>query len=136
MAAFWYSVAMTVLAAGVHALPSLQRCTDRYPPAKHTIPLYRTTLSAGGNFEADITTGSQTVRAVLDTGSSNTWFMQTGFQCLSAESHIPISSDLCGFQGTSLAPSSSFQGVPNTHANLSYGSGESIVGMTGSPHNS
>src|ERR1700761_8442540 len=134
MALFWTAVATVLLALGSDALPQAPKsCASRYPLAKHSIPLYRSTVPAFGNFEADITIGSQTVRTVLDTGSSDPWYMEQGVQCQNSSNLKPIPSNLCGFKGTRLRPSPSFQ--PNDkHFNLTYGSGESVIATAGFDH--
>lgn len=117
---------MVLLAANATALPSFKSCVDSYPQAEHTVPLYMTTYPFIGNFEANITVGSQNVTAVLDTGSSNTWFMSESVECVNTKTLEPISNDLCGFEGSKLKPSPSFQGI-NAHYNLSYGSGGFLI---------
>lgn len=90
MPAFWTSTAIVLLATGVATLPSPQACSDRYSKAKHIVALYKTAPSGEGNFEADIIVGSQTIRAVLDTGSSNTWFLPGDYQCLNQTTLQPV----------------------------------------------
>ena len=129
----WTFAIIVIFAGRITALPSFSTCANRYPRAKHSVPLYRSAPPALGNFEADITVGTQNVRAILDTGSSNTWFMQQGVQCLDPATFEPISNDLCGFTGPRLMPSSSFEQV-DTHSNLTYGSGQSIIAVDGYDH--
>ena len=132
MPKFWTIAVTAVLVAVSTALPPPHRpCASRYPRAKHIAPLYRTTVPGLGNFEADIKVGSQTVRAIMDTGSSEIWFMPDNVECLDPETLQPIASDLCGYKGPRLTPSSSFELIPDTHTNLSYASGEGVVAING-----
>ena len=64
MLAFWNSFAKTFFVTGIATLPAPQSCANLYAKAKHSIPLYRTAQVNEGNFEADITVGSQTICAV------------------------------------------------------------------------
>ena len=130
MPAVWSLLTVAVLAAGGAALPSSKSCVNRYPRAKHIVPLYMTTYPSTGNFEANITIGSQNVTAVMDTGSTNPWFMPESVQCINPQTFEPIASDLCGYEGPRLKPSSSFQQL-NAHFNMSYGSGEFLVAAAG-----
>lgn len=120
------------LSAAATGLPVGDTCISQYPLARHVVPLYRTALASAGNFEADIQIGAQTVRATVDTGSSDTWFMTQGTQCLNA--FQPTSSANCGYNGTPLAHSPSFEPLPHEHLNLSYGIGDRIIAVPGSEH--
>jgi aspergillopepsin I len=69
---------------------------------------------------------------MLDTGSSDTWFMQQKTQCLDFSTLKPISNDLCaGFSGPRLMPDSFFQQIPNTNMNGSYAAIDLIIGTPG-----
>lgn len=123
--------ATALLATGVAALPSPKSCADLYEKAKHTLPLYKTARAAEANYEADITVGSQTLRAFLDTGSSDTWFMPEGYQCLNQTTLQAMPSDQCGWSGTKLDPEPSYLEIPGEHINISYAVGSSILASTG-----
>ncbi|KAJ9604449.1 hypothetical protein H2200_011285 [Cladophialophora chaetospira] len=120
-----------VLAAEVAAIPSARGGLTGYSQAKHVLPLYRTADATSGSFEADITIGSQTVRAIMDTGSSDPFFMPQDVQCLNITTNQPISSDLCGFKGPKLALNPYFRLIPNVHSNLTFGTGESAIAFNG-----
>ena len=131
MSSFSILTLIAVLTAGIAALPSAQSGVAGYNQAKHIIPLYRTDDAADGNFEADITVGSQTVRAVMDTGSSDPFFMPQDVQCFNITNNQSITSELCGYKGPKLAPNPSFRLIPNVHSNLTYGSGEILLAING-----
>lgn len=128
MPTFWTCATIALLATSITALPSPEPCISRYPKAKHTLPLYRTSKPAEGNFEADITVGSQTLRAIMDTGSSDTWFLPQNYQCLNQTTLQPMPSDQCGYNSTKLIPDASFVEM-NEHMNLSYGIGYSLYAV-------
>ncbi len=117
----WGLTTTALLGARDAVLPRPQACTAGYSVSKHIIPLFVTTYTANANFEANVTVGSQSVRAVIDTGSSDTWFVSQDFQCLNISTSQPISSDLCGFKGPKLGLIPSFRQIPDVHSNLTYG---------------
>ena len=131
MSSFSTLALIAVLTAGSAALPSTQSGVAGYTQSKHILPLHRTADAADGNFEADITVGSQTVRAIMDTGSSDPFFIPQDVQCFNVTNNQPIASDLCGYKGPKLTPNPSFRRIPNIHANLSFGTGESVLAITG-----
>lgn len=128
---FWSLFIFAALTVGVVTLPTSQSCTNGYPQAKHVIPLYRTTLPYVGNFEANITIGSQKVPLVLDTGSSDMWMMPKDVSCFNTTTLQPVSSELCGYKGPRLTTSSSFRQIPNVHLNTSYKIGEWVIAENG-----
>jgi hypothetical protein len=116
-----------LLSTSVAAAPSPKRTAHQYAQAKHIIPLYRTDLPATGNFEASITVGNQSVTAILDTGSSDIWFMQQDSQCLDPQTKQTSPIDLCGFGGPKLTPTTSFHEIPDAHMNDGYANGAGLL---------
>jgi hypothetical protein len=68
----------------------------------------------------------------VDTGSSDTWLAQKGFQCFNLTSYPEPSSE-CGFGTAGFNPSKSktFKAYPNHNFNISYGDGEFLTGTVG-----
>jgi hypothetical protein len=77
----------------------------------------------------DITVGKQTVKVILDTGSSDTWLIKKGFQCVSA-SHQPTTEDTCHFG--SVYNGNFAQGpIPDVYFAITYGDREFLTGNFG-----
>lgn len=125
--------ALLVGTSGVAARPPSQASSaSRYPLAKHIIPLHPPWQQAVGNFLADITIGTQTVSAIMDTGSSDFWFWQQDTRCLDTATLEQVNQSECGYQGIPLTQSASmFQQIPNAHWNTSYLVGEQLGGPIG-----
>ena len=111
------------------APPPSPSAAKQYPIAKHVIPLYPPPLPIIGKFQADIRVGSQTLRAVLDTGSADTWFMQEDTKCLNLTLQS-VSPQECGYGGARYT-GSAFKPIPNTHMNITYGNGDLLNGPSG-----
>lgn len=77
----------------------------------------------------NITLGSQTYSAVLDTGSSDTWFARSDFRCVDAL-HQPIDQRGCNF-GAPFRGDYSLGPIPTQNFNNTYLSGEFITGTVG-----
>ena len=70
-----------------------------------------------------------TLDAELDTGSSDTWLIQTGFQCYSSNSFSATSLEpqsYCNFGGT-YSPGSTFEAINGVHQRSCYGNGARCV---------
>jgi hypothetical protein len=122
---------LTLLAAGASALPSSQWCGHRYRRAKHDIQLYKSTDQAEANYQAAITVNDQTILAMVDSGSSDTWFIPAeGFQCRNTTTgEAEASEDVCGFFGPKIMPDASFESL-DEHFNLSYAIGYKLYART------
>ena len=115
------------------ALPSRVSSEPKFRPARHTVPLYLPLQGyiSNGVFSADITVGSQTLRAALDTGSSDTWFLADNANCTSAQTLQAVPIDQCGYSGPKYVPNGTFERIPDIHFNGTYGTGETINGPLG-----
>ncbi|KAI4116350.1 MAG: hypothetical protein LQ338_007732 [Usnochroma carphineum] len=82
------------------------------------------------SYFTDITFGTETFRAVVDTGSSDTWLVQSGFQCLGVDSGFPVPEAECDF-GRPYTPSSTFKEVRGENFKISYSDGETLTGILG-----
>lgn len=96
-------------------------------PNSHTTGLL--SLEIGEEFAANITFGNQTFLSIIDTGSSDTWVAETGFQCVDLFD-VPQTEDVCGF-GTPFTPGSSFTKIADENFNITYGDGEFATGVLG-----
>ena len=83
----------------------------------------------GWTYFANITFGDQTFLARVDTGSSDTWVIADGFQCI-GDNYTQISSTDCKF-GPTYKISPTFTQLPNETFSASYVDGESILGIVG-----
>jgi hypothetical protein len=70
----------------------------------------------------DVRAGGNKFSMIIDTGSSDTWFVKNGFQCIDPAYHRAINIAYCNFGP---AFKGDFPGgqIPNQHFNISYGDG-------------
>ncbi|KAM3075583.1 hypothetical protein ACMFMG_007720 [Clarireedia jacksonii] len=87
-------------------------------------------LFEGEEFSTNITFGSQTFEVIVDTGSSDTWLAETGFDCVDIETSAPLNESDCHF-GPTYTPGSEFVQIPNENFNITYGDGEFLTGVLG-----
>ncbi|KAJ7159256.1 acid protease [Mycena crocata] len=95
-----------------------------------------TTVPTGGTgfqYFVNVKVGGQPSTIAIDTGSSDTWFVQKGFQCLDVTSHIPVPENQCGFGPTLFDPSKSktFKLFPHTTFGITYGDHTFVQGPAG-----
>ena len=122
----------TFLGVALSASLPYRRCSEHaFPIADHTLGLYPPLSPLGGVFSADITVGSQTLRAGLDTGSSNTWFLTPSTNCTSIKTLKPVPLDQCGYAGPRYIPDATFEKIADVNFNESYGNGQTINGPLG-----
>jgi hypothetical protein len=69
--------------------------------------------------------GGTPYTVVIDTGSSDIWLAQTGFQCVSPNIGTPVSEAQCAF-GPLYIPSSTLIKIPGLEFNVSYAGGEKL----------
>jgi len=74
-------------------------------------------------FDVEFQFANQTFNFLVDTGSSDTWVMQTGFQCFNASTNLEIPAAACNFANTTYDVSSTFQPIPNEIFGVQYGTG-------------
>jgi hypothetical protein len=104
------------------------RRSDRGPDDDDPPPNDPLVSALGGDeYLTEITFGDATVQVVLDTGSSDTWLVQKGFQCVDSNGKKQGQS-ACAFGPT-------FNGtidvIPDENFNITYGDGEFITGNMG-----
>ncbi|KAJ6536853.1 aspartic peptidase domain-containing protein [Mycena capillaripes] len=80
----------------------------------------------------NVTIGGQHFSLIIDTGSSDTWVAQKGFNCFDIDGN-PVSPDTCAFgtAGFNTATSKTFQLFPKVSFNITYGDGEFLSGPVG-----
>lgn len=104
-------------AADLHKFPKRQS-------AAGTAPL---TSLGGIEYLVDITFGTQNVKVILDTGSSDTWLIQKGFKCTDANG-ASQSTATCNFGP---AYTGTITQTANENFQISYGDGEFVTGIIG-----
>ncbi|KAF7371069.1 Acid protease [Mycena sanguinolenta] len=101
-----------------------------------TVSLNNTAILEGSDLDQEyltnVTIGGQTFKAIIDTGSSDTWLIKKGFNCFNLTG-APESTETCGFgsDGFDTSASPTFKAFPNVSFNISYGDGEFLSGPVG-----
>ncbi|KAJ7214524.1 acid protease [Mycena pura] len=80
----------------------------------------------------NVTIGGQHFSLIIDTGSSDTWVAQQGFNCFDIDGN-PVSQATCEFgtPGFDTQASTTFKPFPNVSFNITYGDGEFLSGPVG-----
>ncbi|KAL8765602.1 MAG: hypothetical protein Q9209_007384 [Squamulea sp. 1 TL-2023] len=83
-------------------------------------------------YTTNLTFGTNTFEAIVDTGSSDTWAIQSGFQCVQGRrsNEIIVPEDQCGF-GTPVTASSTFKQIAGQNFKVGYADGEQLSGIVG-----
>ena len=89
-------------------------------------PLY-STLN-GNQFLTDIQVNGVNFLVVVDTGSSDTWIVERGFQCLYSEANAQLESQ-CGF-GPMWTPDKILMQAPSEHFRIRYADQSFAEGVT------
>ncbi|KAE8451025.1 hypothetical protein EG329_004697 [Mollisiaceae sp. DMI_Dod_QoI] len=84
----------------------------------------------GQDFLANVTFGNETRIAIIDTGSSDTWLVESGFTCVDYTTNYTIPPDECHF-GPAVPRSKTFTPLPDSNFNISYADGEYLNGHVG-----
>jgi hypothetical protein len=82
----------------------------------------------GAEYLIDITFGGQDVKAVLDTGSSDTWLIQQGYVCTDS-SNVPRDESYCQFGP--VYNGGFTEQIPDQNFQIGYGDGEFVTGNMG-----
>jgi hypothetical protein len=85
------------------------------------------TALGGAEYLVDIRFGDRDVKAILDTGSSDTWLIQEGFQCTDTQGN-PVDASQCKFGP---AYNGGFEQIPDENFMVGYGNGEFVTGLMG-----
>lgn len=116
-------------APGQHSATSALSRALRAPPSRHARTYQNVSKAGAFSTQYAIQCGWDGVPVwlLLDTGSSDTWAVQDGFEC---DSRVTAEQDQCGF-GHPLVKEFGHGAIPDLHFYLRYGSGEKIVGPMG-----
>lgn len=87
-------------------------------------------LLEGQEFAVEIKFGTQTLEVILDTGSSDTWAIESGFECVDVETKKKEPESYCDF-GPPYTVEKSFTTIKNEEFNIGYGDGEFLQGIMG-----
>jgi hypothetical protein len=85
----------------------------------------------GQVFIANVSFGAQTFKAVIDTGSSDTWLIETGFTCVNQTDNFTLTEADCYFGSSGFSTDCTFIPIPDENFNVSYGDGEYLNGFLG-----
>ncbi|KAJ7087075.1 acid protease [Mycena epipterygia] len=104
---------------------------------KRTAPTSSSTVVVDGSdfdeeYLTNVTVGGQHFSLIVDTGSSDTWVAQKGFNCFDIDGN-PVPATTCAFgtPGFNTAASRTFKPFPNVSFNITYGDGEFLSGPVG-----
>ncbi|KAJ5359614.1 uncharacterized protein N7496_012027 [Penicillium cataractarum] len=86
-----------------------------------TTPLIAT--GYGTVFDAPVTIGNQTFMLLVDTGSSDTYVMQTGFTCINSTSNLVILEEDCEYSQETYHKSKTYRKIANEMFGVEYGAG-------------
>lgn len=88
-------------------------------------------LEIGEEFATEIDISGQKFQVIVDTGSSDTWVVEKGFECVSVSNGSDVVAEsVCAF-GPTYTSGSSFKQIPNEFFNITYGDGEFLNGVMG-----
>ncbi|KAI9648144.1 hypothetical protein NHQ30_002776 [Ciborinia camelliae] len=87
-------------------------------------------LFEGEEFATNITFGSQTFEVIVDTGSSDTWLVETGYSCIDLDTGKSTTESTCAF-GPTYTKDSTFKTISGEEFSIEYGDGEYLTGVMG-----
>lgn len=87
-------------------------------------------LYEGEEFAAEVTFGTQTFEFVVDTGSSDTWVVESVFSCVDPDTSEAETQDYCAF-GPTFTVDETFAKISGENFNISYSDGEFLTGVMG-----
>ncbi|KAL3256127.1 hypothetical protein ABHI18_007824 [Aspergillus niger] len=87
-------------------------------------------LFEGEEFATSITIGGDSFDVIVDTGSSDTWVVKTGFTCIDLDTGRETSESSCDF-GSTWTVESSFKEIEGEEFAIEYGDGEYLYGVMG-----
>ncbi|ODM20647.1 hypothetical protein SI65_03700 [Aspergillus cristatus] len=97
--------------------------TRRTPTSSTTSPLKATEY--GTIFDVPVTIGNQTFQLLVDTGSSDTYVVQTGFTCIDEDTNSTIPQAECLYSNHTYNPdySDTYRRVEDQYFGIKYGAG-------------
>ncbi|KAF2433961.1 acid protease [Tothia fuscella] len=106
-------------------LSSLQQANGLRKRQDGSTPLIP--LLGGAEFVSEVTIGSQTVKMIMDTGSSDTWLIKEGFECTDSNRKA-VDESTCNFGPTY---DGTITQIAGQDFQISYGDGEFVTGVFG-----
>jgi hypothetical protein len=100
----------------------------KIPESSHSATLI--SLFIGEEFATEITFGTETFESIVDTGSSDTWIIESGFKCVNISNSAPETEAFCNF-GPTYNVTDTFVQIPDENFNITYGDGEFLTGIIG-----
>jgi hypothetical protein len=89
-----------------------------------------TSLELGQEYAIPIKIGTQTFEVILDTGSSDTWVVETGYTCTDFETQKKAAESACGF-GSAYTIDSTWKQTSGETFSIEYEDLESLTGIIG-----
>ncbi|KAI4257441.1 MAG: hypothetical protein L6R42_005663 [Xanthoria sp. 1 TBL-2021] len=80
-------------------------------------------------YTANITFGTRSIEAIVDTGSADTWAIGSGFQCVGSSEIVPEAQ--CGFGPPVTTTSPTFKQIQGQNFKIGYEDGEEVTGIVG-----
>ncbi|OQE12865.1 hypothetical protein PENFLA_c060G05254 [Penicillium flavigenum] len=77
----------------------------------------------GTVFDAPVTIGNQSFMLLVDTGSSDTYVMQTGYKCINSTENLVIPQSDCFYANKTYHKSKTYRRVPSEMFGVKYGAG-------------
>ena len=116
-------------ASGIgHSAAALLKSHDSTIPVGHSTGLISLFLSE--EFATEVSFGDETFELIVDTGSSDTWVVEKGFQCINITTSAPLTEADCYF-GPPYSVTKEFKQIPDENFNITYGDGEFLSGILG-----
>ncbi|KAJ6086077.1 hypothetical protein N7486_010358 [Penicillium sp. IBT 16267x] len=111
---------LLTIAAGPLALVSARNI-----PTRRTSSTTSTLIATqyGTVFDAPVTIGNQTYMLLVDTGSSDTYVMQTGYKCVNSTDNLVIPDFDCLYANKTYHRSNTYHRIPNEMFGVEYGAG-------------
>jgi hypothetical protein len=118
-------VVSSELSPGVLALHRRAASSSSSPPVSPLV-----SAEFGTIFDVEAQFGNQSFQLLVDLGSSDTWVVQTGYQCFNGSDNLELPQEACGYANKTYDISSSFKQIPNQNFGVHYGVGiaSGIVG--------
>ena len=106
---------------GLQSIPAVQLAFACIASASTTIPLLSTEY--GTVFDAPMTIGNQSFHMLVDTGSSDTYVMKTGYTCINATDNLVMGEEDCLYGNKTYRSSDTHVRVANENFGIQYGAG-------------
>jgi hypothetical protein len=87
-------------------------------------------LFEGEEYATPIVFGTQTFDVIVDTGSSDTWVVKEGFECIDLDTGKEVTASDCDF-GSTYTVDSTFKTISGEEFEIEYGDGEYLYGYMG-----